>query len=281
MDLLIYIIFFLQVSHLEEEDFVILNCLKSSLFNLMAEMFSNIPIDLLRQVPSYDCIKHLKILNACTKISKLFEKEKEFKSKGLGSLVNNLFKKKSAECQFEVHPLSLSPNDKHYKQSGHSVKACPSENNSFPNTHEEREATEETMSHIRNHVIKHELSGKGSSHGRLSDISLEKVNENTFSDSPTPGNVGSLTNSTTKDTSAMSNNPCGESFFDISFTPSQSARNLGKAEAKATVTPRFSFGGKKKQKCKNNPEEHKEPGGGGSSPVLKSSRLKRQPRKGI
>ncbi|XP_071549733.1 recQ-like DNA helicase Blm [Panulirus ornatus] len=246
----------------------------------MAEMFSSIPVDLLRQVPSYDCIKHLKILNACTKVTKLFEMEKAYRSKDSGSLVNTSLKKNSHVCQMEAHPLSLSPNDKHYKQSGHLVKACSSEKDRFPDSYEEEEFAEETMSRLHSHIIKKEFSGTNSFHRKLSDISLEKANKNIASDSTSSGGVGTLPNSATKDISTLSSIPCGESFFDVSFTPSQSARNVGQTAVQTAVPRRFSFGVKQKQRLgKDNPEEHKELASGRSSPVFKSSRMKRESNK--
>ncbi|XP_069186238.1 recQ-like DNA helicase BLM isoform X1 [Procambarus clarkii] len=256
----------LRVNELEKEDLSILTTLKSSVFNLMAEMFTTLPADLLQQVPNYDYIKHLKIVNAYTKISKLLEKEKDFRDKNHGNTGDGSFEEKA---QLEVSPLSLSPNDKHYKQSGHILKARFSENNEGPVFDEENEFVGKIMPRLGNHPIKNELCGMDTSSRRLSDKLSKKVNRN---------NVCSEENvnrSVMETKPTISSFPCEDNFTDESFTPSHLAKKQEKTVAQGNSTPKFSFVAKKKGNINiNNGEESMDLGRGRSSQAFHNSQLK-------
>ncbi|KAK8726686.1 hypothetical protein OTU49_009995 [Cherax quadricarinatus] len=244
----------LRISQLEEEDLAIISTLKSSLFNLMAEMFMNIPADVLRQVPNYDVIQHLKIVNALTKIKKLSEKEKEFKLKLLRTIKDDQSEEKYNENQLKVHALSLSPNDKHYQQSGHAMKTCSGEN----------DVTDigNSMLYL-NHPIR-----------TLSDKLFKKVNQNNVS---SEGNVSINVRDTTP---TMSSAPCGDSFFDSPITLSKSVKKQ-KTVPQGESTPKFSFVGRRRDSSHVKKVEEKNDLEVGRSPVFRPSQPQQHHNKGV
>ncbi|KAK7078658.1 hypothetical protein SK128_026985, partial [Halocaridina rubra] len=113
----------LRVSQVEDSDFIILETLKSALYPMMAQMFINIPIDTLKQLPDYDYIKHMKITNAFSKINKLMDKSVENRFKFENNeeppmaepkhTIRNHEKNKNLT---DVKHICMSPNDKHYSR---------------------------------------------------------------------------------------------------------------------------------------------------------------------
>ncbi|XP_042204924.1 Bloom syndrome protein homolog isoform X2 [Homarus americanus] len=242
-----------RVIDLEDEDFHLLDTLKHSMYHLMAEMFANIPLDILHQVPNYDYIKHLKMLNALTKISKFSEKEKDFKNKH----------------------LMLSPNDKHYKQSGHAKNISSIEEDFNSSVFEQPKFSGETLSRLTNHPIKSALSENDVNVQRLPGKLLEKIKKNMTSNSESPVSGVNVPNSMGERMSVMSGASCGDSFFETTFTPNQSHTKQERPTPQVNITPKFSFVRKTQQKLGENiSEKSKDIESGTLSPVFKPSRPK-------
>ncbi|KAG7155925.1 Bloom syndrome protein-like, partial [Homarus americanus] len=222
-----------RVIDLEDEDFHLLDTLKHSMYHLMAEMFANIPLDILHQVPNYDYIKHLKMLNALTKISKFSEKEKDFKNKH----------------------LMLSPNDKHYKQSGHAKNISSIEEDFNSSVFEQPKFSGETLSRLTNHPIKSALSENDVNVQRLPGKLLEKIKKNMTSNSESPVSGVNVPNSMGERMSVMSGASCGDSFFETTFTPNQSHTKQERPTPQVNITPKFSFVRKTQQKLGENISE--------------------------
>ncbi|XP_066947324.1 recQ-like DNA helicase blm-1 [Macrobrachium rosenbergii] len=114
----------LRVSEVEDSDFVLLEGLRASAFALMAEMFTSIPTEALKQIPNYDVIKHLKIANAYSKIKKIMDKGREeiMSKTGHGSTSSAVDKSHEQLPDMKREKtLSSSPNDKRYNRAHYSA----------------------------------------------------------------------------------------------------------------------------------------------------------------
>ena len=279
----------LQVSELEDSDFVLLEGLKSSLFTHMADMFTNIPREALNQIPNYDVIKHLKIVNAFTKINKLLDKGKDMSWNTNFSPSICVPEKNQIEAQFEEQPpsirkqanFSFSPNDKHYNRSHYSVRDDSEDESVFETSRVE--------------VNKPSYSSEPSTSSvPIKPFSFKQINNQSDSISASPLNTtlpqstdsskkGLCSNKTKKNCEAINNEspmPCGDSFFDVSFsqmTPTVKPQSL--SLMKSPASRQFSVGIKKA--AASTPSSNVRPiGGGRSSPAIQSSTSKTAAKKG-
>lgn len=204
----------LRVSEIEEDDFAILKNLRSSLFTMMSEMFINIPVETLKQVPDYDYIKHMKIVNAFSKIAKLFDRGKEL-----------MLTRMDDFDEYDVpQGMSLSPNDKHYRRTVHSLRASSLE--------------DEVGSTYNADTAKRKIN-------LGNDRPVASEPDTSIASPAFRPKLGILTSNPTTGRSSVSNYSCGDSFFDVSFTQEAANGTQGKVEPPKTATPKFSFGGKK------------------------------------
>ncbi|XP_042866090.1 Bloom syndrome protein homolog isoform X3 [Penaeus japonicus] len=204
----------LRVSEMEEEDFGILTNLRSSLFNMMSEMFISIPVETLKQVPDYDYIKHMKIVNAFSKIAKLFDRGKELMSTRMDDY---------DECD-DPHGMSLSPNDKHYRRTVHSLSVSSME--------------DQSGSSYSVNAAKRKIN-------LVSDPPVASQPDTSIASPAFRPKLGILTSNPSAGRSSVGDYNCGDSFFDVSFTQETVNGTQNKVGAPKTATPKFSFGGKK------------------------------------
>ncbi|XP_047475252.1 Bloom syndrome protein homolog isoform X2 [Penaeus chinensis] len=204
----------LRVSEIEEDDFAILTNLRSSLFTMMSEMFISIPVETLKQVPDYDYIKHMKIVNAFSKISKLFDRGKEL-----------MLTRMDDYDEYDVpQGMNLSPNDKHYRRTVHSLSASSME--------------DEAGSSYSVDTAKRKIN-------LGNDKPLASKPDTSIASPAFRPKLGILTSNPTTGRSNVGDYSCGDSFFDVSFTQEAANGTLGKVVPPKTATPKFSFGGKK------------------------------------
>lgn len=75
----------------------------------MAKLLMSLPVEALKKIPTYDTTEHEKALNAYNKILNCLKTYKELQQRSLS--VNEATPQPCAN----INPLSLSPNDKHYR----------------------------------------------------------------------------------------------------------------------------------------------------------------------
>lgn len=259
-----------------------MNVLKSSLFSAMAEMFVSIPVDVLEQVPSYDTIKHRKIVNAYTKMTKLAAKEWEFRSKRNLGCSSERREEPSKVPKKYRSPEKKKKNDKGAKHHGRR-DVTPKKKSVSPSKPVQSEADD----WFDNQLTDEEFAESNSPRKRTSEPALKRLergSEKTFktplfkkvSRNPSKPVDSTSTKTPTQSATDMSQN-VSDSFFDVQFTQSQAAKKQDSVSAPPTVTnPRFIFAGnKKKNFSQSTPKDRMEDKTGRKSPVfVAASRLK-------
>ncbi|KAK4316622.1 hypothetical protein Pmani_012240 [Petrolisthes manimaculis] len=122
----------LRLPELESDDISILKSLRSCLYTTIAKLFVSLPSEVLKDLPQYDYIQHMKVVNAYKKVTKLLEKEVEVQ--------------KRSENLADFNSLCLSPNDQHYGYRG------------IVNIKEkEKDDLDKAVSRLSSHPLKNEL----------------------------------------------------------------------------------------------------------------------------
>lgn len=175
-------------------------------------MFISIPVETLKQVPDYDYIKHMKIVNAFSKIAKLFDRGKELMSTKMDDY-----------DEYDVpQGMNLSPNDKHYRRTVHSLRASSAEDEAGSSYSVDTAKRKINLGNDRPVASKSDTS-----------IASPAFRPKLLTSNPTTGR------------SSVGDYSCGDSFFDVSFTQEAANGTQSKVLPPKTTTPKFSFGGKK------------------------------------
>ncbi|XP_068228588.1 recQ-like DNA helicase Blm [Palaemon carinicauda] len=216
----------LRVSELEDSDFVLIEGLRSSLFSLMAEMFTSISTEALKQIPNYDFIKHLKIANAYSKIKKIMDKGREeiMLKSGCGS--TSVLKESHGQLPSvkREKTLNMSPNDKHYNRT-HSARDDSDDETqlvmSKPNIYQSKDECSFTSAPIKSVASKkNSFSFKQmNDESDISPVIMKSQSTNSHKKDILSTNARNVV-SNSKDTSSY---PCGDSFFDVTFSQTQSS----------------------------------------------------------
>ncbi|CAL4221105.1 unnamed protein product, partial [Meganyctiphanes norvegica] len=212
----------LRVSELEDEDYELLNCLQNVVNERMAEMFLKIPNDVIRNIPGYDFVKHMKLANCRNKIDKAYEKhgmmkphaedEKPVKKEPYQSVGTHTKKPRLSHAMstgsssgeksllFDQSEVKKSTINNHLMDDGCTFDERDYEENEYCESNQLENLEDENP------------------HARVLDFNFKKVDQEGLNKSSTPKSV---VNKFTSLSSKISKQECDNSFFDLSFTPDE------------------------------------------------------------